>query len=64
MVYRKDIYNKQNRDSIEGHARRKVKLGKTGLNNWSISKSQNGRNQVPGRINVHCSHATIAANSQ
>ena len=39
---------KQNRESIEGYSRWKVekrhgKLGKTGLNNWSISKSPKGR---------------------
>ena len=35
-----------------------------GLNNWSISKSQNGgRNQVSGRVSVPCWHATPVANA-
>ena len=35
-----------------------------GLNNWSISKSQNGgRNQVSGRVSVPCGHATPVANA-
>ena len=60
---------KQNRESTKGHSRWKVKLkhGKFeefGLNNWSISKSQNGgRNQVSGRVSVPCWHATPVANA-
>ena len=36
-----------------------------GLNNWSISKSQNGeRSQVSGRVSAPCWHATPVANAQ
>ena len=35
-----------------------------GLNNWSISKSQNGgRDQVSRRVSVPCWHATPVANA-
>ena len=40
------------------------KFEEFGLNNWSISKSQNGgRNQVSGRVSVPCWHATPVANA-
>ena len=51
---------KENQESTEGYSRWKVdkrygKFGKTGLNNWSISKSPNeGWNQVSRRVSVPC----------
>ena len=55
---------KQNREGTKGHSRWKAeqrhgKFEEFGLNNLSISKSQNGgRNQVSGRVSVPCWHAT------
>ena len=64
-----DSKKKQNRESTKGYSRWKVEkrhgnLEELGLNNWSISKSQNGgRNQVSGRVSVPCWLATPVANA-
>ena len=38
--------------------KRHGKLGKSGLDKMSISKSQKRRNQVSRRVSAHCWHAT------
>ena len=49
---------------IRGEKSRHGKFEEFVLNNWSISKSQNGgRNQVSGRVSVPCWHATPVANA-
>ena len=48
----------------EKSSKRHGKFEEFGLNNWSISKSQNGgRNQVSGRVSVPCWLATPVANA-
>ena len=54
----------------QGYQRSRVwkrhgKFGKSGLNDWSISKSlKAGQKQVSGRVSVPCCHATPVANAQ
>ena len=62
-------WSKHNRESTKGYSRWKVewrhgKFEEFGLNDWSISKSQNGgRNQVSGRVSAPCWLATPVANA-
>ena len=58
---------KQNRESTEGYSswkvgKRQCKFRKTGINNWSISKSQKGRNQASRRVRAPYWHATPVTN--
>ena len=58
----------QNRENTEGYSRWKVekkhdKFEKTGINNWSISKSYKGTETVPGRESVPYWYATTVANA-
>ena len=63
------IEEKSRKTTAEGYSRWKVesrhsKFGKSGHNNWSISKSQTrGRNQVTERVSAPCWHSTPVANA-
>ena len=61
------IYKQQNKESIERYSLRKFEkrhgmFGKTGLNNWNISKPPTGgQNQVYRRVSVPCWHVAPVA---
>ena len=69
FCYERGFISKQNWEMTKGYSlwkfeKRHGKFWKTGLNNWSISKSQKaGLNQESGRIGVPCLHVTLVANA-